>query len=85
MEGYTETAAQIGALARLQPGFLGMESAQDDCSLEITISYWKDEESIRTWHQQLDHRVAQKRGKEKWYDAYHVRVAKVERAYSFAN
>jgi hypothetical protein len=30
-----------------------------------------------------DHQVAQKLGREKWYRAYKLRVARVERAYGF--
>ena len=68
-------------LAQDTPGFLGMESAGD--TFEITVSYWKDEESIKIWKQNATHQVAQELGKSKWYEAYQVRVAKVERAYGF--
>jgi heme-degrading monooxygenase HmoA len=49
--------------------------------LGITVSYWKDEDSIRAWQQNAQHRVAQETGKQTWYADYRVRVARVERAY----
>lgn len=79
-DGYEIMANKMLELAEKQKGFLGVESAREE--LGITVSYWKDEESIRNWKQQTDHIMAQKIGKEKWYDLYRVRVSKVERDYS---
>lgn len=69
-------------LARQQPGFLGIESAEDSQGFEITISYWESEESIQGWKAHLEHQVAQKQGRKLWYEHYEIRVARVERAYS---
>jgi heme-degrading monooxygenase HmoA len=49
----------------------------------ITVSYWKDEASINAWKQHLSHQAAQRLGREKWYQDYMIRVARVERAYGF--
>jgi len=78
-EGYGETAARMEQLAARQPGFLGLESARED--IGISVSYWMDTESIRAWKEQLDHREAQRLGRERWYASYRVRVARVEREY----
>jgi heme-degrading monooxygenase HmoA len=79
-EGYGEMAEKMMALAVLQPGYLGVESARD--GLGITVSYWKDLESIRAWKANAEHQVAQQLGHEKWYAAFKTRIAKVERDYS---
>jgi len=79
-EGYGRMAERMVELAAQQPGFLGVESARDASGLGITVSYWKDEEAIKAWKAHLEHAVAQRLGKEKWYAAYSLRVAKVERA-----
>lgn len=71
----------IISLAKKQPGFLGIESARK--SVGITVSYWRDEESIQLWKSQMDHQAAQKYGRENWYQSYYTRVAKVERDYGF--
>jgi heme-degrading monooxygenase HmoA len=80
-DGYLETVQQMHALAKESPGFLGMESAGH--VLEITVSYWQDEESILNWKQNAEHKVAQELGRKNWYEAYQVRISKVERAYGF--
>lgn len=49
----------------------------------ITNSYWKDEDSIRAWKAVVSHAAAQKLGRERWYEDYQVRIARVERAYGF--
>ena len=79
-DGYGRMAERKAELAAQQPGFLGVESARDASGLGITVSYWKDEDSIQAWKAHLEHAVAQRLGKEKWYAAYSMRVAKVERA-----
>ncbi|MES9967491.1 MAG: antibiotic biosynthesis monooxygenase [Sedimenticola sp.] len=77
---YPGMAARMLELARQQPGFLGVESARDT-GLGITVSYWKDEASIHQWRDQVEHVAARKMGREKWYAAYSLRVARVERDY----
>jgi heme-degrading monooxygenase HmoA len=80
-EGYAEMAEKMEALGKQQPGFLGIESARND--IGITVSYWKDLESIKNWKQNLDHLEAQQKGKSSWYEKYTVRIALVEREYGF--
>lgn len=81
-EGYAATAEKMLALALEQPGCLGAESARGESGLGITVAYFVDEASIRAWKQNAQHHDAQRRGKERWYSHYQVRVARVERAYS---
>ena len=78
-EGYAETARRMMALARQQPGFLGVDSARDD--IGITVSYWDSLEAIERWKQHAEHREARRRGREQWYARYRLRICKVERQY----
>lgn len=80
-EGYSDMAARMEALATKQSGFLGMEFARN--ALGITISYWESLEAITNWKNNLEHLEAQRKGKEVWYVKYHLRIAKVERDYTF--
>ena len=77
--GYGEMAAQMVELASEQPGFLGVESAREEVG--ITVSYWRDEESIGAWKQNARHLAAQQKGRDEWYASFKVRVARVERDY----
>lgn len=79
--GYSETADRMVELASEQPGFLGVESARSE--IGITVSYWKDLESIKNWKMNAEHTLAREKGRSEWYRAFKVRIAKVERDYDF--
>ena len=79
---YGAMAERMAALAAAQPGFLGMESARE--AVGITVSYWRDLDSIRAWKRHAEHFEAQRLGRRRWYGRFHLRVARVERAYDFA-
>ena len=68
-------------LAAQQVGFIGVESAREQ--IGITVSYWQTLADIAQWKQQIDHQLAQKKGREMWYANYTVRICKVEREYGF--
>jgi len=83
-EGYSTMAERMVALAREQDGFLGMESASRTSEgFGITVSYWRDLESIRRWKAQSEHAAAQKMGRDAFYKNYRLRIARVEREYGF--
>ncbi len=79
LRDYAETAARMEELAERQPGYLGHESAREE--LGITVSYWRDLESIERWKTHAEHREAQRSGRERWYADYRIRIARVEREY----
>lgn len=81
IEGYSEMAERMESLAKLQAGYLGIESARE--CVGITVSYWKDLDSIKQWKNNLEHLDAQAMGQSRWYSHYKVRIARVDRDYSF--
>jgi heme-degrading monooxygenase HmoA len=81
--GYAAMSQKMIELAHQQHGFLGVETAREEVG--ITVSYWRNLESIELWKQNVDHREAQKLGREKWYTAYKLRIAKVERDYGYTS
>ncbi|MGA4849906.1 antibiotic biosynthesis monooxygenase family protein [Streptomyces sp. G5(2025)] len=80
---YGETGDRLDELVAAVPGFLGMESARTPGGLGITVGYFRDEEAIKAWRSDPEHRVAQRRGRAEWYESYVVHVAKVERSHGF--
>lgn len=79
--GYDAMAMRMAALAASQTGYLGMDSVRDADGRGITVSYWRNEKSIRIWKANEEHQQAQQGGKLMWYSDYQVRIAKVERGY----
>ncbi len=78
--GYKETAKRMMELAARQPGFLGVEFAGGE--IGITVSYWRDLESIAQWKRNAEHAAAMKKGRSTWYSAFTSRIALVEREHS---
>ena len=80
---YETAANRMMELAAEQDGYLGVESVRDDSGVGITVSYWRDMEAIRRWHEVADHRAVQELGRSRWYDCFVVRIGRVEREYDF--
>jgi heme-degrading monooxygenase HmoA len=81
MEGYPDISERMVNLAKQQDGFLGIEYAREN--LGITVSYWRNLESIKKWKLNTEHLIAQKNGKAFWYKKYKTRICLVERDYEF--
>ena len=77
--GYEEMAEKMVALAKQQDGFLGIDSTRAE--IGITVSYWRDLESLRAWGKNSEHLIAKQKGKEEWYVKHITRIAKVEMEY----
>lgn len=82
-DGYAAMADAMEALAARQPGYIGIDSARGPDGVGITVSYWESLDAIRAWKENAEHAVAQRLGRERWYAAFELRIAKVERAYGF--
>jgi len=82
--GYGEMADWMATLAARQPGYLGMESAREADGLGITVSYWQSLDDISAWRRHAEHALARGQGRADWYDAYALRISRVERAYGWA-
>jgi heme-degrading monooxygenase HmoA len=79
-EEYARTAARLRELALRECGCLEFVSVTEG-DREISLSYWRDEESIHAWKQHADHIMAQELGRARWYARYRVEVARIERSY----
>lgn len=69
------------ALARGMDGFLGVESLRGDDGVGITVSYWTDQAAIARWRAHAEHVDARSHGRARWYEAFEVRICRVERHY----
>lgn len=79
--GYEAMADRMVELARQQDGFLGVESARNEFG--ITVSYWRDLESIKKWKEHSEHQIARENGRKIWYKSFMTRIALVESDYGF--
>lgn len=80
---YAVIADRMTELAADQPGFLGMDSVREPGGAGITVCYWRDLASIRSWKEQAEHRHAQDLGRQSFYSGYELCIARVERSYAW--
>ena len=86
-EGQTDT--YLGIAADLRPkldeidGFLSIERFQSltDPGKILSLSFWRDEDAIRIWREDIEHRDAQIRGRTGIFANYRLRIAAVVRDY----
>lgn len=82
--GYGAAADAMEALAKEQPGYIGVVSARGSDGLGITVSYWASEDAAKIWRAHPVHSATREQGRSLWYDSYHVDVAEVRRSYDWA-
>lgn len=81
---YLSIAANLRSFLENRDGFISIERFQslvDERKL-LSLSFWRDEKSIETWRNLLEHRLAQQKGKRTLFESYRIRVAEVVRDYS---
>ncbi|RUT70315.1 antibiotic biosynthesis monooxygenase [Flavobacterium cupreum] len=82
-------AVYLDIAANLRPeldhidGFISIERFQsfNDPDKVLSLSFWKDEQSILQWRNLEMHRYAQAKGREEIFRDYHLRIATVVRDY----
>ena len=47
----------------------------------VSLSFWRDEDAVREWRRQANHRAAQREGRDAVFADYRLRVATVIRDY----
>lgn len=80
---YFDLAAELKGSLQALDGFLSIERFE---SLSrpgryLSLSYWRDEEAVRRWRTQAEHRAAQREGRGSVFKNYRLRVATVIRDY----
>ncbi len=80
---YLDIAATLKPELSKMDGFISIERFQSvsNPNKVLSLSFWKDESSIRQWRNIELHRQAQSHGRKSIFDDYRLRVAAVVRDY----
>ena len=80
---YLDIAASLRPVLEKMPGFISIERFQSftDAGKILSLSFWKDEESIQAWRNVEMHRYAQAKGRNEIFIDYYLRIAAVKRDY----
>jgi heme-degrading monooxygenase HmoA len=83
-DGYAEMAQEMVDTAKTMPGFIDYKSFKADDGERLTVVWWENEETLSVWRTHARHLVAQRLGRERWYEYYKIDVAEVVRSNRFA-
>ena len=80
---YLDIAASLRPELDNIDGFISIERFQSFSNPEkvLSLSFWRDEESIQQWRNLEMHRHAQSKGRNEVFKDYHLRIATVVRDY----
>lgn len=84
---YLEIASELRPLLERIDGFIAIERFQSllEPRKILSLSWWRDEESVLAWKKNVFHQEAQAEGRESIFSYYRIRVAHVFRDYSSEN
>lgn len=82
-EEYLDIAAKLRPELDHIEGFISIERFQSISNPDkvLSLSFWKDEDSIQQWRNLEMHRHAQAKGRNEIFKDYHLRIAIVVRDY----
>lgn len=80
---YFDIAASLRPELEKIDGFISIERFESLSTKGkyLSLSFWKDEDAVRNWRSQHEHRLAQAKGRNGIFANYRLRVASVMRDY----
>lgn len=80
---YFERAAHLRPVLETMDGFISVERFRSltDENRYLSLSFWRDEESVAAWRNTEEHRMAQSDGRAGIFADYRLRIASVMRDY----
>lgn len=84
---YLTIAASLVEELRAMDGFIGVERFQSLTTPGklLSLSFWRDEQSVAAWRNRGHHRAAQTQGRAGIFTTYRIRVASVLRDYTLTD
>jgi heme-degrading monooxygenase HmoA len=83
---YLDIAATLKPDLEKMDGFISVERFQSltDPGKLLSLSFWRDEDAVKGWRNQEDHRRGQAKGRGGVFADYRLRIAAVIRDYGMA-
>ena len=82
-DAYFSIAAELKPLVEKADGLISLERFQSLSNPEkfLSLSFWRDEDAVKVWRNNFEHRAAQGRGRSEIFQNYRLRVSSVIRDY----
>ena len=86
-EEYLKIASELRNELKAIDGFISIERFQSLVNEEklVSLSFWESEQAITVWRNNLNHKIAQQKGRSTLFSDYRLRVAKIVRDYGLKN
>lgn len=83
VDEYFAHAARLKSKLELIDGFVSVERFESvtQPGKFLSLSFWRDEEAVKRWRNQVDHRATQSASRATVFEDYRLRVANVIRDY----
>jgi heme-degrading monooxygenase HmoA len=81
--GYEARAEEMLRRAEAMPGFVEFKSFAAPDGERVSIIQFESADAQRAWAEDAEHRVAQRQGRESFYDEYRIVVATVTSDHSW--
>ncbi len=80
---YKAASKRMNELVRSMPGFISSEDYTGEDGKELSIVRFESLEALEAWRKHPEHLRTQKRGRDEFYESYHVQVLAPVREYTF--
>ena len=86
-QDYLDIAARLRPELERIDGFISVERFQSltEPGKLLSLSFWRDEQAVRSWRNQLKHRESQAAGRSGIFSDYRLRIASVLRDYGMSD
>jgi heme-degrading monooxygenase HmoA len=81
---YPAAAARMEALAREQPGFLGIKTFRAEDGERVSLFAFETLAALEAWRDHPEHRETQRRGREEFYASYSLQICEPIREAHYA-
>jgi heme-degrading monooxygenase HmoA len=78
-----ETSARMHEIVEAMPGFISYKDYAADDGEGIAVVRFESDEALDEWRNHPEHRAAQRKGRDSFYDRYWVQVCRTIREYQF--
>jgi heme-degrading monooxygenase HmoA len=81
VEEYQRRSRRMHELVQQHPGFISIESFETPDGEEVSLELFENDESVKAWRDNPEHRETQRWAREEFYSWYSTQVSEVIRAH----
>ena len=81
VEEYQRRSKRMHELVQQHPGFISIESFETPDGEEVSLELFENDESVKAWRDNPEHRDTQRWAREEFYSWYSSQVSEVIRAH----